>query len=255
MSTLLLRLAAPMQSWGSGSKFDRRLTENEPTKSGIIGLLSCAMGIRREDSLAIFDDVRFGVRRDQEGELGIDFQMVHEQKSTKNPGSWVTYRYYLFDAAFLAGIEGERGLLEKMEQAVLSPAFPIYLGRRSCPPVGPVSLGIRELSLEASLREEPWIASDWYKKRMEAKLKYGAKPMSLEIIRDAAVTEPPAYSVRDMPVTFNPERRLYRFRNVVREQVSLAKVWPNLCETLTSDKATEHDPMALLEENDVSIKD
>ena len=37
MSTLLLRLAGPMQSWGTDSKFDVRRTGREPSKSGVIG--------------------------------------------------------------------------------------------------------------------------------------------------------------------------------------------------------------------------
>ena len=45
MSTLLLRLAAPMQSWGISSKFDRRTTNMEPTRSGVIGMLAAAMGV------------------------------------------------------------------------------------------------------------------------------------------------------------------------------------------------------------------
>ena len=43
MATLLLRLAAPLQAWGSGSKFNIRLTEREPTKSGVVGMIAAAM--------------------------------------------------------------------------------------------------------------------------------------------------------------------------------------------------------------------
>ena len=41
---LLLWLQAPLQSWGSDSKFGRRDTLNFPTKSGVMGLLCCALG-------------------------------------------------------------------------------------------------------------------------------------------------------------------------------------------------------------------
>ena len=44
MSTLLLRLAAPMQAWGAEAKFDRRTTQREPTKSGVTGLVAAALG-------------------------------------------------------------------------------------------------------------------------------------------------------------------------------------------------------------------
>ena len=42
MSTLLLRLAAPLQAWGTASKFERRRTQREPSKSGVIGMLAAA---------------------------------------------------------------------------------------------------------------------------------------------------------------------------------------------------------------------
>ena len=42
---LLLRLEAPLQSWGTRSRWDVRDTATEPTKSGIIGLLGCARHI------------------------------------------------------------------------------------------------------------------------------------------------------------------------------------------------------------------
>ena len=47
MPTLLLRLVAPLQSWGTTSRFDDRDTGKEPSKSGVIGLLAAAMGIHR----------------------------------------------------------------------------------------------------------------------------------------------------------------------------------------------------------------
>ena len=42
--TLLLRLGAPLQSWGSESMYDRRETDMMPTKSGVIGMLAAALG-------------------------------------------------------------------------------------------------------------------------------------------------------------------------------------------------------------------
>ena len=37
MSVLLLRLAGPMQSWGTRSRFGNRDTGLEPSRSGVIG--------------------------------------------------------------------------------------------------------------------------------------------------------------------------------------------------------------------------
>ena len=101
MSTLLLRLAAPLQAWGINSKFDIRKTEREPSKSGVVGLLAAALGRRRDESLDDLAALKFGIRSDKEGELLKDFHMVLKDKKT----SYVTTRYYLADAIFLVGSE------------------------------------------------------------------------------------------------------------------------------------------------------
>jgi CRISPR system Cascade subunit CasD len=44
MPTLLLRMRAPMMSWGDHSRFTIRDTRREPTKSAVIGLLCAALG-------------------------------------------------------------------------------------------------------------------------------------------------------------------------------------------------------------------
>ena len=48
MAVLLLRLAAPLQAWGSNSKFIIRNTEREPTKSGVVGMLAAHRRCSRE---------------------------------------------------------------------------------------------------------------------------------------------------------------------------------------------------------------
>ena len=81
MSTLLLRLKGPMQSWGVSSKFDTRTTERAPSKSAIIGMLACALGRRRNESIDDLNALRFGVRIDDEGKLMRDY---HTAKSAKS---------------------------------------------------------------------------------------------------------------------------------------------------------------------------
>ena len=98
MSTLLLRLAGPMQSWGVESKFEVRRSGTEPSKSAVIGLIAAAMGRRRDSSLDDLNQLMFGVRVDQPGVIQRDFQMVKNEKT-----SYLTYRYYLADAVFLVG--------------------------------------------------------------------------------------------------------------------------------------------------------
>ena len=97
MATLLLRLAAPLQAWGADSKFETRKTGREPTKSGVIGLLAAALGLRRDEreALARLTGLRFGVRVEREGQLLVDY---HTAKTQDEKTSYVTYRHYLQDA-------------------------------------------------------------------------------------------------------------------------------------------------------------
>ena len=96
MSTLLLRFAAPLQAWGTESKYDIRKTDREPSKSGVVGFLAAALGRRRDESVEDLNELRLGVRVDQEGEIIQDFHMVHKDEKT----SYLTRRFYLSDAIF-----------------------------------------------------------------------------------------------------------------------------------------------------------
>ena len=72
-------------------------------------MLAAALGLRRDADLARLNALKFGVRADREGEDITDFHMAHSEKS-----SYVTYRHYLCDAVFLAGLEGEEELLKEL---------------------------------------------------------------------------------------------------------------------------------------------
>lgn len=155
MATLLLRLAAPLQAWGADSKFETRKTAREPTKSGVIGLLAAALGLRRDEaeSLTRLAQLRFGVRVEREGQLLVDFHMARNEEKDR---SYVTYRHYLEDAVFLVGLESEdTALLQELAEALTHPVFPLYLGRRACPPTLPLCLGLREQGLVEALQAEP----------------------------------------------------------------------------------------------------
>lgn len=160
MPTLLLRVQAPMQSWGSRSRFDDRDTELEPTKSGVLGLIAAALGVPRDNwtDLAPLTRLRFGVRVDREGIPRTDYHTAQEGRNTA-----VTRRHYLADAAFLVGLEGEAPLLTRIENAVRNPVWPLFLGRKSFPPARPLFFeegGLREADLEAALKSEPLLTSE-----------------------------------------------------------------------------------------------
>ena len=231
MSTLLLRLTAPLQSWGIASKFDTRDTAREPTKSGVIGLLAAALGRGRTEELNDLKDLRFGVRIDQPGTFLRDF---HTARLNKKEPPFVTNRYYLADAVFLVGLEGEDGFLHQIALSLQHPVFPLYLGRRSCPPVGQLVLGVRDRVLWQALEEEPWQACEWYQNKIKA------ETIKLTIVCDAQPNEPGAFLRRDLPVSFDQRHRRYEFRTVidVAEAISVPSPQP------IDEKPTDHDAMA-----------
>lgn len=211
MSVLLLRLDGPLQAWGDASRFVKRHTRTEPTKSGVIGLLAAAQGRRRTDPIEDLAALRFGVRVDQRGRLIRDFQTAIRRGPGKTESMPLSYRYYLADAAFVAGVEGDRQMLEGLAAAIESPVFPLYLGRRSCPPAEHISLGLRDGHLEEALRAERWWAREWYQRQQ-------GKTVHLELVLDATPGEPDTETVRDIPISFSPVRREYGWRDVRRAQ-------------------------------------
>lgn len=212
MSVLLLRLAGPLQSWGEASRFTKRHTRTEPTKSGVLGLLAAAQGRRRTDPIEDLAALAFGVRVDQRGRMERDFQTAIRRRPGASPESMpLSYRYYLSDAIFLAAVEGDEELITGLEDAVRAPRFPLYLGRRACAPVGEVSLGVHDGPLEQVLRQAHWQASTWYRRQQ-------GQQVHLDLLLDAAPGSPFAETARDVPLSFDPERRQYGWRDVLRPE-------------------------------------
>ncbi len=240
MSTLLLRLAGPLQAWGTESKFNTRQTGTVPSKSGVIGLLAAALGLSRDADLSALRALRFGVRTDQAGQLLRDFQMVH-YLNRKKENADVTERYYLADAVFLVGLEGESAFLETLEAALRSPVWPLYLGRRSCPPTLPLVLGIRELPLEDALRREPWQASAWARERWSRSRP--GEPVRLPLLTDADGAGTGRASVRDLPLSFDQRNRRYAFRAAERQKPVELPAGGR-----AASLPTEHDAFAEVEE-------
>lgn len=198
MNVLLLRLCGPMQSWGVQSRFSVRDTGLEPSKSGVVGLLCAAQGRPRTAPLDDLAGLRMGVRVDVEGRLAYDF---HTAQNVLKAGGGLkdtepSRRYYLADARFLVALAGEdEGLLQRLQEALRSPVWPLYLGRKSFVPGDPPWLpdGLRQAtSLEAALQSYPWLGPS------------GAKPP--ERIRVVLEDEHGSEVRPDQPVSF-AERR------------------------------------------------
>jgi CRISPR system Cascade subunit CasD len=247
-----------LQSWGGPSRYNRRETRPEPTKSGVLGLLAAAEGRPRDAALTDLLGLRLGVRVDQPGTLLRDYHTVSDHRGLPLPAAkvdakgaqkktsaakytGVTQRYYLQDAVFTAALKGPAPLLQGLEHAVRHPAFPLSLGRRSCPPTGPVSLGLLpDTDLAQALADVAWQASARHRSR------YKGPKVTVE-----ATVEDPAgdLTVADVPDTYNLKTGTAFGQRTVRHLwIDLPTGRPTTDQTNDPAGRTDpgHDPFALL---------
>lgn len=191
---LLLWLESPLQSWGADSKFGRRDSLPFPTKSGVTGLLLCALGASGEQKellskLANLKQTVVSYARTDKTKkvdrepLLMDFHMVGSGYDDKNPwesllipkksdgsapgrrpdggyaGAKMTYRYYLQDARFAVALEAPDELAVSFSQALQNPVYDMYLGRKNCVPTDFIYRGTFE-SEEAALQKAEEIAQE-----------------------------------------------------------------------------------------------
>lgn len=173
MSCALLWLEAPLQSWGADSRFGRRSTLPFPTRSGIMGLVCCALGKGGEqvEWLAKWGPLKQTIaafaRKGFRPAILRDFHMVGSGYDSKNPwqdmlipktsegkrpvggGSRITYRYYLQDMAFACALELPDDEMESVKNGLQSPVWNICLGRKNCVPTEQVFRGIFEKEEDA----------------------------------------------------------------------------------------------------------
>jgi len=163
MAVLLLRLAGPMQSWGTRSRFTERDTGLEPSKSGVIGLICAALGRPRSESVDDLANLKMAVRVDCEGIMKKDYHTASDILKAVGKGTKdceLSNRYYLSDADFLVALAGDSRLLANIHCAIKNPVWQIFLGRKSFVPSVPVWIkdGLKPNDSEAFevLKNEPW---------------------------------------------------------------------------------------------------
>lgn len=207
MSVLVLVLAGPLQSWGSNSRHSFRDTDPHPTKSAVIGMLGSATGLARTDTagLAELAALTFAVRTDQPGTRLRDFHTTHAPSGKAMP---LSNRFYLADAVFTAAVAGTAPLLEGLHRALLNPAHPLFLGRRSCPPARHPAHSLHPEATDpvTVLETLPWQAADWYQHlhpRHRMRLHHDTDPAN-----------PVARLHPDQPADFTPGHRRHHARPV-----------------------------------------
>jgi CRISPR-associated protein, Cas5e family len=202
-------------------------------------MLAAAQGRRRTDPVEELLTLRFGVRTDQPGRVLRDFQTARSLDGAATMP--LSERYYITDGVFLAGVEGDDELIGGLADAIRSPRYPLYLGRRSCVPARPVFAGVVHEDLEASLRNARWQASDWFQRRQarrSADVTYRCA-LSMDASSTSLGHRDSVERVRDVPRSWDPRRREYEWREVTHTtvEVSMERV-----DGMRGARSTRHDP-------------
>lgn len=216
MNTLFLRLSGPMQAWGTGSRLQIRRTDAYPSKSGVIGLLLCAMGVDRDaaiDAIAPLNELEMGVRIDRPGVQDWDYHTAGAKfgirkaeggikltATTKEPETLLSRRQYLLDASFLVALRGSADVIAKSEAALRNPVWPTFLGRKCCVPTEPIFAGTGDYqSLQTALESMPFYADQFTE---------NGRTIALEVVLERRPGSPPPKDARlvyDVPRTLrNP---------------------------------------------------
>ena len=157
----------------------------------------------------------------------------------------LSHRFYRADAAFGAFIEGPDDMIDALAQAIVRPVFPLYLGRRSCPPTLPLRLAVREGSAWDAVRETPWMASAYYQKKQRHDHFVRTRVVADLGIIPPQVEKTSQQTLQDMPISFDSENRKYTLRTVEETYVDLEN--PQYVETKPQvHPGLVHDPMEVL---------
>ncbi|MBU2885469.1 type I-E CRISPR-associated protein Cas5/CasD [Gilvimarinus agarilyticus] len=160
MQCLVFRLYGAMASWGGTAVGGVRSTRPAPSRSAVIGLLSAALGLRREqeDEVArLNNSIGMMIKSESDGRLLRDYHTTqvpsadkkaiwpHRKAELENTlrdvNTILSTRDYRVDGHWLVALtlRVDAGYtLESIRDALNEPVFPLYLGRKSCPLSAPI---------------------------------------------------------------------------------------------------------------------
>lgn len=166
MDYLVMRLYAPISSWGTLAVGEDRPTVNYPTRSAVLGLLGAALGIKRSEAQKLRDlasSIGIASKTYSEGTIlrdyhtiqtpttakGVNFftrkqelqsakvETILSSRDYREDGLWVVAIWLKPDAQ---GSKLEHNVdLQQLQYALKHPKFTLYLGRKSCPLSLPLS--------------------------------------------------------------------------------------------------------------------
>lgn len=189
MDYLVMRLYAPISSWGTLAVGEDRPTVNYPTRSAVLGLLGAALGIRRSETQKLkdlADSIGIASKTYSEGTILRDYHTIQTPTSGKNVNFFtrkqelqsakvetiLSSRDYREDGLWVVAIwlkpDAQSSKLEhnvdsqvdlqQLQHALKHPKFTLYLGRKSCPlslPLSPQIIAANHLkaALDVSIDE------------------------------------------------------------------------------------------------------
>lgn len=166
-TALILRLEAPLMSFGAPQIDQIGKTRRFPALSQIAGLLGNALGYTHAETVALNrlqDRLRLASLLLKPGRELVDYQTVDlgqphlvqtgwttrgrredRGKGEATTGTHIRYRHYVAGAVVLAAVQlepaDEAPNLAALAAALQAPARPLFIGRKTCLPAGPLLVG------------------------------------------------------------------------------------------------------------------
>ncbi|WP_428098683.1 type I-E CRISPR-associated protein Cas5/CasD [Candidatus Rariloculus sp.] len=158
---LVFCLCAPMASFGTYAGHERRGSDRVPSRSAMLGLIGAALGVARTDTVGqgALRRYRVALQPLTESAPMRDYHTVQTVPQTiKRPASrraaieaagraintTITVRDYRTDVAVAVAMWGEEEAwpLTQLADALRTPEYVLYAGRKSCPVSAPLAPGI-----------------------------------------------------------------------------------------------------------------
>ena len=166
---LILSFDAPLQAWGDIATDQRRPTRPFPSRSALAGLIANALGWRHSHDATrttqLQDALRYAVREERVPQVVVDFQTANLREvevggigqegwtrwgierrggtasTDPDKATQILHKHYLADGRLCAALTLAADApvsLDQAEAALRRPARPLFLGRKGCPPAGPI---------------------------------------------------------------------------------------------------------------------
>lgn len=198
--TLLLKTEG-MSAYGLQTFDVHRRVNHFPTRSSIIGLLGAALGIKRSEHQELYWLSQQVLVAVQVNHCGIKITDYHTVQNFRSPqgkiqkGTKPTYRDYWCDSEHTFAISACDELISQLLQAVKTPKFTLFQGRKSCPLTRPLYAGKSDESNPTDalikLGQKGQIFSD----------QSGQHQIAMLQVRDLTTTIPRKYAMRTVYVS------------------------------------------------------